>query len=62
VVKVDEWLKRMLGWCLTFLVSMLALSWAIELFKCLLPWLIGIAVALGIGLVTYCWIRHRHHW
>ncbi|WP_160050467.1 hypothetical protein [Nocardiopsis sp. FR4] len=51
-----QWLLRT---SLLVLVAMLALTWSLELFKDLLPWLLGIAVVVGIGWAIVAVIRWR---
>ena len=58
---MEEWAKKLLRACLMILLAVLLLSWAIDLLKCLLPWLIGISVVAGIGWLVWWWIRRRHN-
>lgn len=59
---MDKWLKRLLGWCAMILICLLLLTWAVDLLTRLLPWLIGIGLAVGIGWLAHWWWKHRQHW
>jgi uncharacterized membrane protein AbrB (regulator of aidB expression) len=56
---MEDWAKKALRVCLTILLAMLSLSWAVNVLKCLLPWLIGIGVAAGLGWLVWRWLRRR---
>jgi hypothetical protein len=56
---MESWPKKLLQACVMVLLAMLALAWAIDLFRCLLPWLVGIGVMAGLGWLVWWWFRRR---
>jgi hypothetical protein len=51
---------RLFRSCLLVLGAMLALSWAVDILRVLLPWIVGIAVVVGGLWLAWRWWRGRH--
>lgn len=56
---MEEWAKKLLRACLLILLAVLLLTWAIDLLKCLLPWLLGIGLVAGFCWLAWWWIKRR---
>ncbi|WP_426716546.1 hypothetical protein ACEN19_00210 [Corynebacterium auriscanis] len=57
-----SFIEQIFRFCLLLFASALLLNLAVDLLRCIWPWLLGLAV-LGVLLwLVVWWLRHRADW